>query len=118
LTDDGSSGYNYRIPADENIEPPTVRQLRKLGHDVERVVDVLETGVSDGRVAELAEEENRLVLTHDDDLIEEVDMSVAGVLLQADQSLSAKEVGDIVHEMSEYIKQDEVRLEYVSRNWL
>jgi uncharacterized protein with PIN domain len=118
VADDGDSVYSYRILADENIEPPTVRQLRKLGHDVERVVDILEPGVSDGRVAELAEEENRLVLTHDDDLIAEVNMSVAGVLLQTDQSLLAKEVGDIVHEISEYIKQDEVRLEYVSRNWL
>ena len=118
MADEGGSGYSYRILADENIEPPTVRQLRKLGHDVERVVDILEPGVSDEQVAERAEEENRLVLTHDDDLIEEVDMSVAGVLLQADRSLSAKEVGDIVHEMSEYIKQDEVRLEYISRNWL
>jgi predicted nuclease of predicted toxin-antitoxin system len=116
LTEDGSR--SYRILADENLEPPTVRQLRKLGHDVERVVDVLETGVSDEQVAEYAEEDNRLILTYDDDLIEETDMSITGVLLQVDGSLSAKEVGDIVHEMSEYIKQDEVRLEYVSRNWL
>jgi len=85
---------------------------------MERVVDILEPGVSDEQVAERAEEENRLVLTHDDDSIEEVNMSVAGVLLQVDQSLSAKEVGDIVHEIPEYIEQDEVRLEYVSRNWL
>jgi len=40
----------YRILADENVETATVRQLRKSGHDVERVVDVLETGVSDGQV--------------------------------------------------------------------
>jgi hypothetical protein len=76
VADDDDSVYSYRVLADENIEPPTVRQLQKLGHYVERVVDALGTGVSDGRVAEPAEEENRLVLT------------------------------------------DEVRLEYVSRNWL
>jgi hypothetical protein len=42
----------------------------------------------------------------------------AGVLFQTDQTLSAQEVGDIVHELSEYIAQSEVTLEYVSRNWL
>ena len=110
--------HGYRILSDENIEPSLVRQLRKLGHDVERVVDVLGSGVSDDAVAGYAEEDDRLVLTHDDDLIREVDMSVTGVLLQVDDSLSAKEVGDIVHEISEYIDQDEVELEYVSRNWI
>ena len=111
--------HRYRILADENIEPPTVRQLRKLGHDVERVVDALETGASDDEVAEYAEREERLVLTYDDDLIEKVDMSgSSGVLLQTDDEMTTKEVGDIVHEISEYIEQRDLKLEYVSRNWL
>jgi hypothetical protein len=35
-----------------------------------------------------------------------------------DQTLSAREVGDIVHELSKYIDQSDLTLEYVSRNWL
>lgn len=113
------SDTGYRILTDENIESATVRQLRKLGHDVERVVDVLETGVSDEEVAGYAEDNARLVLTYDDDLIDETDMSgSAGVMLQVDGSLSAKETGDVVHEISRYMNQEEVELEYVSSNWL
>jgi predicted nuclease of predicted toxin-antitoxin system len=82
-------------------------------------VDVLETGVSDEEVSRYAEDDGRLVLTHDDDLIDETGMSgSAGVMLQVDRSLSAKEVGDVVHEISRYLSQDEVGIEYVSSNWL
>ena len=42
----------------------------------------------------------------------------AGILFQSDQTLSAREVGAIVHELSEYVDQSDVTLEYVSRNWL
>lgn len=42
----------------------------------------------------------------------------AGVLFQRDQTLSAREVGDVVHELSRYLDQSDVALEYVSGNWL
>jgi len=42
----------------------------------------------------------------------------AGVLFQRDQTLSTREVGDAVHEMSQYLDQSAIVLEYVSRNWL
>lgn len=44
--------------------------------------------------------------------------ATAGILFQKNQTLSAREVGDIVHELSEYIDQSDVTLEYVNRNWL
>lgn len=34
-----------------------------------------------------------------------------------EMTLSARDVGDIVHEMAQYLDQSEVRLEYVSREW-
>lgn len=64
-------------------------------------------------------ETNRLVLTQDDDFLTQMDVEdTTGILFQMDQTLSAREVGDIVHELSEYLDQADVTLEYVSRNWL
>lgn len=111
----------YRIVADEHVELPTRRYLRKLGHDVEWIGDVSELGLSssDEEIAAYSLAEDRLVLTQDDDFFLELDLSdCAGILFQRDQSLSAREIGDIVDEMSRYIPQSEVELEYVSESWL
>lgn len=111
----------YRILADENIERATVTYLRKLGHDVGWIRDIPKLGVgsSDAAIAEYATREDRLILTQDDDFFTELDLTDSpGVLFQKDQTLSAREVGDIVDEMSQYIEQSDVGLEYVSTNWL
>ncbi|MFA1611935.1 DUF5615 family PIN-like protein [Halobellus rubicundus] len=111
----------YRILADENVEQATINYLRKLGHSVERIGDIAELGLGaeDESIAAYARETDRLVLTQDDDFFTQITVEdTAGVLFQTDQTLSAREVGDIVHELSEYIDQSEVTLEYVSRNWL
>jgi predicted nuclease of predicted toxin-antitoxin system len=111
----------YRILADENVEQATINYLRKLGHDVEWVGDVEELGLGTGdeSIATYGRETDRLVLTQDDDFFTQIDVEdTAGILFQMDQTLSAREVGDIVHELSEYIDQSDVTLEYVSRNWL
>ena len=111
----------YRILADENVERATVNYLRTLGHDVERHDDVVElgVGVEDASIARYARERDRLILTQDDDFFTELDIgATAGVLFQRDQTLSTHEVGDAVHEMSQYLEQSDVTLEYVSKNWL
>jgi len=111
----------YRVLADENVERATVNYLRKLGHNVERLNDVVELGlgVGDGLIARYAREHDRLILTQDDDFFTERDVDdTAGVLFQRDQTLSTREVGNAVHEMSQYLDQSNVTLEYVSRNWL
>jgi predicted nuclease of predicted toxin-antitoxin system len=111
----------YRILADENVERATINYLRKLGHDVEWIGDVEELGLGadDGAIAVYGRETNHLVLTQDDDFFTQIDIEdTAGVLFQKDQTLSAREVGDVVHELSKYIDQSDVMLEYVSRNWL
>ena len=111
----------YRVLADENVERATVNYLRKLGHDIERLDEVAELGfgAEDEAIAQYAREHDRMVLTQDDDFFTELDIErTAGVFFQKDQTLSAREVGDIVHEMSRYIEQSNVTLEYVSGNWL
>ena len=111
----------YRILADENVEQATINYLRKLGHDVEWVGDVEELGLGAGdeSIATYGRETDRLVLTQDDDFFTQIDIEeTAGILFQKDPTLSAPEAGDIVHELSKYIDQSDLTLEYVSRNWL
>ena len=111
----------YRILADENVERATVNYLQQLEHDVERLDDVAELGLGapDELIARYARENDRLVLTQDDDFFTELDVEdTAGILFQRDQTLSTREVGDVVHEMSQYLYQSDITLEYVSGNWL
>jgi predicted nuclease of predicted toxin-antitoxin system len=111
----------YRILADENVEQATTNYVRKLGHDVEWIGDIdrLGLGADDEEIMRYGRETNRLVLTQDDDFFTRIAVEdTAGILFQKDQTLSAREVGDVVHELSEYIDQSDVMLEYVSRNWL
>ncbi len=111
----------YRILADENVERATVSYLQKLGHDVERLDDVTELGLGaeDESIARYAREYDRLILTQDDDFFTELDIEDSvGILFQQDQTLSTREVGDAVHEMSQYLDQSDITLEYVSGHWL
>lgn len=111
----------YRILADENVERATVNYLRKLDHDIEWIGDVEELGLGadDPSIATYLRDTDRLILTQDDDFFTRLDIGdTAGVLYQTDQTLTAREVGDIVHELSQYVDQSDVSLEYVSRNWL
>ena len=111
----------YRILADENIEQATVNYLRKLDHDVERLdgVDDLGLGAEDEAIARYASDHDRVILTQDDDFFTELAVErTAGVLFQTDQTLSAREVGDAVHELSQHVDQSDITLEYVSSNWL
>jgi len=99
----------------------TSDDLRKLDHDVEWIGDIAELGLGsdDDSIAAYARERNRHILTQDDDFFTQLNLDdTAGVLFQKDQTLSAREVGDIVHELSQYVDQSDVTLEYVSRNWL
>ena len=106
---------------DENVERATINYLRKLGHDVKRLDGVPELGLDadDASIIAHARDHNRLILTQDDDFFTEHEIDrTAGVLFQREQTLSAQDVGDIVHEMAQYLDQSEVSLEYVSREWL
>lgn len=111
----------YRLLADENVERATIDYLEKLGHDVKQLDEVSELGLGadDESIVRYACDHNLMILTQDDDFVTELDVEKsAGVLFQKDQTLSAREVGDIVHEQSQYIEQSDIILEYVSENWL
>lgn len=111
----------YRLLADENVERATINYLRKLGHDVDWIGDAdgLGLGADDESIAAYARETNRLILTQDNDFFAELSIEETnGVLFQKDQTLSALEVGDVVHEISQFVDQSEITLEYVSRSWL
>ncbi len=111
----------YRILADENVERATIRYLRKLDHDVVWIgdVDELSFGADDESIAAYARENERLILTQDDDFFATLSVEdTDGVLFQKDQSLSARQVGDAVHEISQCIDQSAITLEYVSQTWL
>jgi len=108
---------SYRVLCDENIELATTNYLEKLGHDAVRVTEITELNEddSDERLARYSRNTDRLVLTQDADFLTEISPTeTAGVLAQRDQSLSAREVGDIVDEMSTYLPQNELTLEYVT----
>ncbi len=109
-----------RILADEEMESPTVHRLRNYGHDVVHVArrDDLR-GSSDDRVGEIAAEENRLVLTHDDDFLIIPEKEHDGILFVPDSGMSPKEVADAVNEISEYMPKDEIEsVVYVTEDWL
>jgi len=110
----------YRLLADENIEQATITYLQQLDHDVEWIGDVAELGlgVSDDVIASYAASADRLILTQDDDFLAIAANRPVGVLFQTEETLSAREVGDIVDELSEHVAQADIVVEYVSRNWL
>ena len=54
-----------RLLADLNIAPRTVSFLRSLGHDVQRVGDVLAPSATDYEIVEYARRDGRSVVTQD-----------------------------------------------------
>lgn len=54
-----------RLLADAHISPRTVEFLRTLGHDIQRVSDVLPPASSDEAIVQLAERGTRVILTQD-----------------------------------------------------
>jgi predicted nuclease of predicted toxin-antitoxin system len=54
-----------KILVDENIPAMTVSELRRLGHDVLDVRGTQKEGASDSEVWNLAQKENRLLITTD-----------------------------------------------------
>lgn len=111
----------YRLLADENVERATITYLRKLGHDVEAVgsIDDLGLGATDEAIASYARTHDRVILTQDDDFVTDLDIeTTAGVLFQPDQTLTARDVGDIIHELTQHVDQSDLTLEYVSTAWL
>lgn len=64
--------------ADENIDRPIVEKLRSSGFDVSHV-DEIDKGISDRQVLEIALDQDRVILTFDDDF-SRTELSDAGVI--------------------------------------
>lgn len=110
----------YRILCDEHVRKQTSVQLRKLGHDVERIVDVPALGVSsdDGEIMAYAIQEDRLILTADDDFLPDPDRH-AGVLFLPNERLRPRTIATIVDVVADAIDQDEIydRV-FLTTDWL
>lgn len=112
----------YRLLLDEHVDPEVITRLRNRGHDVEHVdfVPALGKGATDSELAAYSNETGRTIVTYDDDFIREVDQNqYRAVLFFENDSVSARELTDIVHAMSEQYPYDEVQgLQKTGREWL
>lgn len=112
----------YRLVLDENVEHEVLERLERLGHDVEHVdfVRGLGKGVDEERVAQYSREMDRVIVTHDDDFVLEVDEAAfRAVLYLGDATLSAGTVAAIVQAVSQRYPMDQLDgVEYVGPEWL
>ena len=107
---------------DENIAAPLADKLDKAGHDVERVVNVSELGegVDDTTIRLYAAEENRLIVTSDDDFIQMPTDTHSGVFYVPDQSLHPHELYHIVQRLVDVFPNREAMntVTFVTTDWL
>ena len=112
----------YRFVLDENVEHDVYHRLENYGHDVEHVdfVPGLGKGINDDPIAQYSLENDRVIVTYDDDFALEIDEDeYCAVLYVGDAALSVKQVADIVHAVSQLYPQEELDgLEYVGDEWL
>jgi hypothetical protein len=74
-----------RIIVDENVSDAVVNAVRAAGHELELVRDAYGTGTDDTEIESRAGEDDRAVLTHDDDFLG-LDAPHAPVLFMPDDS--------------------------------
>lgn len=107
---------------DENLEHEVHHRLHNYGHDVRHVdlSDQLSKGASDSDLATFSREHRFVIFTYDDDFRAEfTDDEYHAVLYLPDQTLSATMIADVLHEISTYYAQSELRgFMTVGRSWL
>jgi hypothetical protein len=92
-------------------EASLAEYCRKLGHDVERVVDVSElgSGSDDGEIVAYAEREDRILVTYDDDFLAGHDaLDRIGVLFQADDRTPPFETANSIDAIATHVDQLQV----------
>lgn len=113
---------SFRLLADENVDHRVVHRLRHYGHDVEHVdfVPDLGKGIGDRRIARYSLDEDRLILSSDDDFLADVDEDqYRGLLFIEDETLDPEAVAEIVHSISELVDHERIEgIFYVSLDWL
>ena len=83
----------FELVADENVPTPVVEALRSNGYEVHRAQEEYGQGTTDSEILEACAEEERVVLTNDNDfaLLAE-DTEHAGVVIYNDQDLRTREI--------------------------
>ena len=111
-----------RLLLDENIEHEVYHRLEDYGHELlhVEVSDELSKGDTDERLAEKSRLDSWIIVTYDDDFRDDFsENEYQAVLYFADQTLSAKTVADVLHEISTYYEQDELQGFFiVGQSWL
>jgi predicted nuclease of predicted toxin-antitoxin system len=106
--------------ADENIETEWIQALRDDGHDVVRVVDVKDLGVSaaDPDVLSVATRQNRVLLTADQsDFSNPPADEHPGIIIIADVTRTGGEVRRAAHRIERSVSDLSDHVAYVS-DWL
>jgi len=83
----------FELVADENVPTPVVEALRSNGYEVHRAQEEYGQGTTDSEILEACAEEERVVLTNDNDfaLLAE-DTEHAGGVIYNDQDLRTREI--------------------------
>ena len=106
--------------ADENVETEWVQALRDDGHDVSRVVDVEELGVSatDPNVLAGATQQNRVLLTADQsDFSDPSTDDHPGIIIIADVTRTGGQVRRAVRRIEQSVSDLSGHIAYVG-DWL
>lgn len=113
---------SYRLLLDENVEHEVFHRLESKYHDIEHVdfVPTLEKGTSDEMLAQYSVENDRTIVTYDDDFIGTLsDSEYRAVIFFEDDTMSAREVAEILHVMSTVYPHDAVHgLQKAGKEWL
>lgn len=112
----------YRLLLDENVEHEVGHRLQNYGHNSEHVdfVSELGKGTEDQAIGNYTLDEDRVLLTYDDDFVLDVsEEAYRAVLYVPDASLPVDTVADIVDAVASQYPQDELDgVEYVGPEWL
>jgi hypothetical protein len=107
---------------DENLEHEVFHRLDNYGHDLVHVEisEEITKGAPDTELATISRQENRVIVTYDDNFRTDfVDGDYDAVLYFPDQTLSVRDVADVLHEISTYYAQDQLQgFMTVGRSWL
>jgi hypothetical protein len=115
----------FALLLDEMTEATLADYCRKLGHDVERVVEVSELGAGsdDVDVVAYAEREDRLLVTYDDDFLGNYDaLERIGVLFQPEDRTPPFETANVIDAIENHVEQRQIVETddpfHLTENWL
>jgi len=110
-----------RVLLDENLEHEVLHRLENYGHECLHVgrSDGLSKGDSDEDLAAVSKQDGRVIVTYDDDFRTEfAESDYHAVLFFPDETLSARNVADAVHEISTHYDSAQLGFQAVGQSWL